>query len=53
MNNNLTKKASPYLSWFVICCSLITIGLLYLMQRTEELKQELASRGDFTEYLDY
>lgn len=51
--NKLKVKANPYLSWFVISCSIVIVFLLYVMDRTERIKQELLARGDYSAYMEY
>lgn len=53
MKDQLKRKANPYLSWFVMCCSVTIVVLLYTMDRTERIKEELLIRGDYTAYLEY
>ncbi len=48
---NLTSKAHPMLSTFVLICSIVTIGLLFVMQEAEETRQVLASQGDYSVYI--
>lgn len=47
---NLRAKARPVLSTFVLACSVVTVGLLFVMQKAEETKQAIASRADKSAY---
>ena len=34
---NIRKKAHPFLVYFVFMCIVVTVGLLYIMQKTENV----------------
>lgn len=43
-------KAPKLLSWFVISCACVIVGLLFVMQKTEETKiYQLAQQGYYIE----
>jgi len=48
---NLRAKAHPILSTFVIACSVVTVGLLFVMQKAEQARQALASERDYSGYI--
>jgi hypothetical protein len=48
---NLKAKARPILPVFVLACSVVTVGLLFIMQKSEATREALASRGDYSVYL--
>ena len=45
------KKASKPLSLFVLVCSVVTVGLLFIMQKSEATGEVLSSRNDYKTYL--
>lgn len=49
---NLRTKANPVLSTFVIACLLVTIGLLFVIQKAEQKRQALSSQEDYSAYID-
>ena len=49
---NLHAKARPVLSTFVIACSVVTVGLLFVMQKAEQTRQALTSQRDYGGYID-
>ena len=49
---NLRSKARPVLSTFVIACSVVTVGLLFVMQKAGQTRQALASQADYSGYID-
>jgi CHASE3 domain sensor protein len=51
--NYLKQKASNGLVLFVFLCTIITVVLLFMMQKAEDTKQNLHSKNDFKEYLEY
>lgn len=49
---NLQSKASKPLSVFVIACSIVTVALLFVMEKTEHTRDALSSKSDFSAYLE-
>jgi hypothetical protein len=51
---NLKQKAHPILSTFVIACMIVTVGLLYIMQKSTATADNLnAKEGpDWQTYLN-
>ncbi len=49
---SLKKQASPYLVMFVFGCTLIIVGLLYIMQASEAKADRLTIRSGVVEYMD-
>lgn len=47
---NLQSKAHPILSTFVLACAVVTVGLLFVMQKAEDTRQALANQGDYSAY---
>jgi hypothetical protein len=43
------QKASPLLVYFVFSCIVITVGLLYVMQKSEALAEHLNSQSSYIE----
>ena len=41
---NLNQKAHPILSTFVIACMVVTVGLLYIMQKSTATADNLNSK---------
>jgi hypothetical protein len=41
----VTQKASDWLVFLVISCSIVTVGLLYLVQKAEAKGQDLSYKG--------
>jgi hypothetical protein len=46
----LQSKAPSVLSTFVLACSIVTVGLLFVMQKAEQTRQALADQGDYSAY---
>lgn len=46
-----TQKAHPILSWFVIASCIVTVGLLYVVEKAEEAAQGIESSSPYTAYL--
>ena len=46
----LYSKAPSILSTFVLACSTVIVGLLFVMQKAEQTKQALANKGDYSAY---
>lgn len=46
----LHSKAPSVLSTFVLACSIVTVGLLFVMQKAEDTRQALANKGDYSAY---
>lgn len=46
----LQSKAHPIISTFVLACSIVTVGLLFVMQKAEHTRQALADQGDYSAY---
>jgi hypothetical protein len=45
------QKAHPILSIFVIACAIVTVGLLYILQKTEAAADTL-NNTSYTQYLN-
>jgi len=50
---NLKQKASNGLVLFVFFCTIITVSLLYVMQKAEATRDEINSKNDYRDYLAY
>ena len=48
---HLKQKANPIVAWFVMCCCIVTVGLLYLMQKTYAAADNIAANADYSTYL--
>jgi hypothetical protein len=48
---HLTQKAHPVLSWFVIACCVVTVGLLYVMQKTYAAADAIAEKSGYSQYM--
>lgn len=46
----LQSKAHPLVSTFVLACSIVTVCLLFVMQKAERTRQALADQGDYSAY---
>lgn len=44
---NVKTKAPRALSLFVLICSVVTVGLLFIMQKSEATGEVLSSRNDY------
>ncbi|MES3004595.1 MAG: hypothetical protein V4690_00615 [Patescibacteria group bacterium] len=52
LSNRLKQKASNGLVLFVLACTIIIVGLLYVMQKAEATREHLNEQSDFESYLN-
>jgi len=50
--NYLKQKASNGLVLFVFGCTIITVSLLYILQKSEETREHLETKSTYEDYLN-
>ncbi len=50
--NYLKQKASNGLVLFVFGCTVLIVGLLYVLQKSEETRENLNAKSSYEEYLN-
>lgn len=50
--NYLKQKASNGLVLFVFGCTIIVVGLLYILQKSEAKRVDLQTKSTYLDYLD-
>lgn len=46
------QKASPVMSYFVVICLVVTVGLLFVMQRSEAISDSFMSVTYYSDYIE-
>ncbi len=49
---HLKDTASPALKTFVLACAIVTVGLLFVMEKGQQTRDVLSARGDYSAYLE-
>jgi cbb3-type cytochrome oxidase subunit 1 len=47
---SLTQRAHPILSIFVMACCIVTVGLLYVMQKAEATADSLVRSRSYSQF---